>query len=123
MPRSKEEVQALLSDIAKGYRGKEAGVIYPDEQPIQGVNQEIQGGQLPPPGPGLMKDPNINYDNLAPAKQMIGRIDSPEYKAAEGELGQVSGMLRAFPNDPRAKDWGSQVSAKKAALERIRSGK
>ena len=29
MPRSKEEIQRLMEDISKGFKGREAGVVYP----------------------------------------------------------------------------------------------
>lgn len=118
MPRSKEEIQQLMVDISRGYKGKAAGVLYPEEPLIQNIEQPPILQQ-----PGLMKDPSINYDNISNGYATIGRIDSPEYKQNESELSQASEMLRAFPNDPKAKDWSNQVALKKSALERIRSGK
>jgi hypothetical protein len=93
------ENQAKLKAIADMYRP--AGALVPVDRPF----------------------PQEYVDNTKLGYEVVGRIDSPEYKQVESELSNTNKILQGFPNDPRAQDWTSRVAAKRAALERIRSGK
>lgn len=121
MPRTKEEIQQLMADMAQGYKGKQNGVLYPDD--VDPIPNALGNQQLPPQGmPGLVKDPNINYDNINLGKKVVNRIDSPEYKAAEMDLNSARANFNVKPEQYRTPKMQQDIEIKKLALDKIRNG-
>ena len=86
------------------------------------TNQFSTQGQSPLQA--RVKDPNINYDNISQGKAAVARIDSPEYKAQEQDINNLRSMMDLYKNRPdKLEALNQQMAAKKAALDKIRSGK
>jgi len=118
-----EEKQARLKAIADQYRNPGSAQL-PQQVESDGVFAP-QDQQRPLPSPTAAPTPSaIDYGNIGQGRAAVARIDSPEYKQSEQEVNQLRGMMDLYKNNPdKLAGLNAQMSAKKAALERIRSGK
>ena len=116
-----EEKQARLKAIADQYRNPGSAQL---PQQVESDGVFAPQDQQPLPTPTLAPSDAIDYGNIGQGRAAVARIDSPEYKQSEQEVNQLRGMMDLYKNNPdKLAGLNAQMSAKKAALERIRSGK
>jgi hypothetical protein len=88
------------------------------------VSGEYKTQKLPPAGgsQNLMQDPSIDYGTVQSGRDMLKRMDSPEYQQAQQELQGLSRSVMGLPENSRTPDMMQQLEMKRKALEMLRKG-